>query len=132
MDGWMDGYSSASSWHGILLSCLIDYIQNWKLNKSELKIIYLQSKIKKKQKHIYPSFSVLMLASDIELVGYMYFDFILLFRGIKMAAISQTIFADEFSRMKSFVFWLKFHWNMFMGVLLKITQRWFRWWLGAE
>ena len=30
----------------------------------------------------------------------------------KMAAISQTIFSDAFSWMKSFVFWLKFHWGL--------------------
>ena len=32
----------------------------------------------------------------------------------KMAAILQTIFSDYFqSWMKSFVFWLKFHWSLF-------------------
>ena len=31
-----------------------------------------------------------------------------------MAAISQTIFADAFLWMKSFVFWLKFHWSLFL------------------
>ena len=36
-----------------------------------------------------------------------------------MAAISQTIFSDAFSWMKSFVFWSKFHW-----VQLTITQHW--------
>ena len=34
----------------------------------------------------------------------------------KMAAISQTIFSDAFSRMKSYVFWLKFHWSLFVRV----------------
>ena len=34
----------------------------------------------------------------------------------KMAAISQTIFSDAFSWMKSFVFWLKFHWSLFLRV----------------
>ena len=29
----------------------------------------------------------------------------------QVAAISQTIFSDAFSSMKSFVFWLKFHWS---------------------
>ena len=31
----------------------------------------------------------------------------------KMAAILQTMFSDAFSWMKSFVFWLKFHWSLF-------------------
>ena len=31
----------------------------------------------------------------------------------KMAAISQTTFSNAFSWMKSFVFWLKFHWSLF-------------------
>ena len=34
----------------------------------------------------------------------------------KMAAISQTIFSDAFSLMKSFVFRLKFHWRLFLRV----------------
>ena len=33
----------------------------------------------------------------------------------KMAAISQTIFSDASSLMKNLVFWLKFHWDMFLG-----------------
>ena len=44
----------------------------------------------------------------------------------KMAAISQTIFSDAFSWMKSFVFWLKFHWSVFLRVQLTITKHWFR------
>ena len=43
-----------------------------------------------------------------------------------MAAISQTIFLDAFSWMKSFIFWLKFHWSLFLRVQLTITQRWLR------
>ena len=39
----------------------------------------------------------------------------------KMTAISQTIFSDAFLWMKSFVFWLKFHWGLFLGVQLTIT-----------
>ena len=31
----------------------------------------------------------------------------------KMAAISQTIFSDEFSWLKSFVFLFQFHWRFF-------------------
>ena len=36
----------------------------------------------------------------------------------KMAAVSQTIFSDAWSWMKSFVFWLKFHWSLFLRVQL--------------
>ena len=39
----------------------------------------------------------------------------------KMAVISQTIFSDAFSSMSSFVFWLKFHWSLFLRVQLTIT-----------
>ena len=34
----------------------------------------------------------------------------------KMAVFLQMIFSDAFSWMKSFVFWLKFHWNLFLMV----------------
>ena len=44
----------------------------------------------------------------------------------KMAAISQEIFSDAFSGMKSSVFWLKFHWSLFRRVQLTISQHWFR------
>ena len=44
----------------------------------------------------------------------------------KMAAISQTICSDAFSWMKSFVFWLQFHWSLFLRAQLTITQNWFR------
>ena len=44
----------------------------------------------------------------------------------KIVAISQTIFSDAFSWMKSFVFWLKFHWSLFPSVQLIIAQHWFR------
>ena len=50
----------------------------------------------------------------------------------KVAAISQTIFSNAFSWMKNFVFWIKFHWSMFLRVQLTIAQHWFRYWLGAE
>ena len=49
-----------------------------------------------------------------------------------MAAISQTIFLEAFSRMKSFLFGLKLHWGLFLGVKLTISEYWFRQWLGAE
>ena len=44
----------------------------------------------------------------------------------QMAAISQTIFSDAFSWMKNFVFWIKFHWSLFLRVQLTIAQHWFR------
>ena len=44
----------------------------------------------------------------------------------KMAASSQTIFSDAFSQMKNFVFWLKFHWSLFLRVQLTITWYWVR------
>ena len=47
----------------------------------------------------------------------------------KMATISQTMFSDAFSWMKSFVLRLKF---LFVRVQLTITQHWFRSWPGAE
>ena len=56
--------------------------------------------------------------------------------GLKMArprltrlplAISQKIFSDAFSLMKSFfLFWLKFNWSLFLKIQLTITQHWFR------
>ena len=44
----------------------------------------------------------------------------------KMVAISRTIYSDAFSSMGSFVLWLEFHWSLFLGVKLTITQHWFR------
>ena len=43
----------------------------------------------------------------------------------KMAAISQ-IFWDAFSWVKRFVFWLNFHWGLFLRVQFTITQHWLR------
>ena len=40
----------------------------------------------------------------------------------KMATFSQTIFSDAFSWMKSFVFWSKFHLNLFLRVQLTTRQ----------
>ena len=34
----------------------------------------------------------------------------------KLVAISQTVFSDVFSWMKKNVFWLKFHWRLFLRV----------------
>ena len=50
----------------------------------------------------------------------------------KMAAISQTTFSNAFSWIKSFVFWFKFHWSLFLMVELTIFRHWFRLWLGAD
>ena len=49
-----------------------------------------------------------------------------------MAAISQSIFSNAFSWMKSFVFWFNFHWSLFLRVQLTISQHWFRLWLDDE
>ena len=38
----------------------------------------------------------------------------------KIAVNSKTIFSDAFSRMKSCIFWLLFHWILFLGVQLII------------
>ena len=43
----------------------------------------------------------------------------------KLTTISQTIFLDVFSWMKSVALWLKFHWSLFLKVHLTITQYWF-------
>ena len=44
----------------------------------------------------------------------------------KMAAILQTKFRDAFSWMKIDVFWLSFHWSLFLSVQLTIPEHWFR------
>ena len=44
----------------------------------------------------------------------------------KLSSISQTTFSNEFSWMKSFLFWLKFHWSLFLKAQLTIIQHWFR------
>ena len=38
----------------------------------------------------------------------------------KMAAISQTMYPDAFSWKKSFLFWLKFYWSLFLRIQLAI------------
>ena len=50
----------------------------------------------------------------------------------KTAAISQTTFSNAFSWMKTFEFWLQFHWISFPKVELTIFQHWFRYWLGTD
>ena len=49
----------------------------------------------------------------------------------KMACFSQTTFSNAFSWMKMNEFRLRFHWSLFLGIELTISQHWFRWWLGA-
>ena len=44
----------------------------------------------------------------------------------KMVAISLTIFSGAFLWMKTFAFWLKFHWSLFLMVQLTISQHCFR------
>ena len=44
----------------------------------------------------------------------------------KMDAIFQTTFSNGFSWMKMYEFQLKFHWSLFLGVQLAISQYWFR------
>ena len=40
----------------------------------------------------------------------------------KMAAISQMIFSDAFSWIWNVVFWLKFHWSLFLRAQLTVTR----------
>ena len=47
-------------------------------------------------------------------------DLLTHFSQDKMAATSQTIFSDAFSRMNNFIFWLKFHWSLFPRFQLTI------------
>ena len=49
----------------------------------------------------------------------------------QVAASFQPTFSSAFSRMKICEFRLRFHWSLFRGVHLTISQHWFRWWLGA-
>ena len=44
----------------------------------------------------------------------------------KMDAILQTTFWSAFSWIKMFEFWIRFHWSLFLRVLLTIIQHWFR------
>ena len=44
----------------------------------------------------------------------------------KMAAISQMIFSDALLWMKIFVFWLKFHWSLFLSFQMTKAEHWFR------
>ena len=49
----------------------------------------------------------------------------------KMAAIFQATSSNAFSWMKVYEFRLRFHWSVFLRVLITIFQHWFWWWLGA-
>ena len=42
-----------------------------------------------------------------------------------MGTVSQTTYSNAFAWMKSVVFWLKFHWSLFLRVQLIITKHWF-------
>ena len=44
----------------------------------------------------------------------------------KMAAISQPTYSSAFLWLKSFVFWFKLHWSLFLMVQLIIIQHWFK------
>ena len=44
----------------------------------------------------------------------------------KMDAISQMTFSNIFLWMKGFVFWMIFHWSMFLRIKLTVFQHWFR------
>ena len=50
----------------------------------------------------------------------------------KMVAILQAIFSKAYAWMKMIKFRLKFHWNLFPGVQLTISQHWFKEWLVVE
>ena len=43
-----------------------------------------------------------------------------------MADIVQTTFSNAFSCKKMFEFWLKFHWSLFLGVQLAVSQHFVR------
>ena len=43
-----------------------------------------------------------------------------------VAVISQTTFYIAFYWTRSFVFWLKFQWSLFLRVQLTLSQHWFR------
>ena len=49
-----------------------------------------------------------------------------------LAAIFQTIFVNGFSWMKIYQLRLRFHWSLFLRVVLTIFQHWFRLWIGAD
>ena len=50
----------------------------------------------------------------------------------KMATILQTTLSNAFFLVESFMFWLKFHWALFLEVQLAISQHWFKLWFVAE
>ena len=50
----------------------------------------------------------------------------------KMAIILQMTFSNTFSSMKMFELCFRFHWHLFLGVHMEVSQYWFRWWLGTN
>ena len=52
-------------------------------------------------------------------------------RSRQRTDISQVLFSNKFS-VKITVFWFKFHWNLFAGVQLTLSQHWFRKRLGTK
>ena len=50
----------------------------------------------------------------------------------KMAAIFQMIFSSVLSWVKTYKFWLRFHWCFFLRFQVTIFQHWFRYWLGPD
>ena len=42
----------------------------------------------------------------------------------KWPTFLQMIFSNSFSSIKMFIFWLKFHWSLFLGVQLTVSQYW--------
>ena len=98
---------------GGIVSCCYDNLrchQSWQSCQID-DLLFSVKKTKQSANHLHNSWDVLCITQ-------LPLD--------KMAAILQTIFSDAFSWMKIFVFWLKFHWNLFLRVQLTIFQHWFR------
>ena len=74
------------------------------------------------------SFLVLSYTLCVQMMGYYFLDakHLTIWGRDKMDAIFQTTFSNGFSWMKMSVFWLKFHWSLFLGAQLPISQHWFR------
>ena len=83
-------------------------IQIWLSSQKQLE--YIGSKI---------SYLEDALHSWIQALTYLYLN--------KIDAILQMVVSNAFSWLKGFVFWSKFHWNLFPRVQLVIGMRWFRW-----
>ena len=78
----------------------------------------------------YPATQTLLIRTHIQLIKWaVLIYFVLIWTHLpldKMATILRTIFSDAFSWMNFFVFWLKFHWCLFLRVQLTISQHWIR------